>query len=51
MFNLVAAYVLVARIGRFELRKTRHCIVLGLGALLMALMLARDFGRFHGGNL
>ncbi len=51
MFNLVAAYVLVARIGRFELRKTRHVVVLGLGALLMALMLARAFGRFHGGNL
>ena len=51
IFNLVAAYVLVARIGGFELRKTRHVVVLGLGALLMALMLARGFGRFHGGNL
>ena len=51
MFNLVVAYVLVTRIGRFELRKTKHVVVLGLGALLMALMLAREFGRFHGGNL
>jgi hypothetical protein len=51
MFNLVVAYVLVARVGRFELRQTRHMIVLGLGALLMALVLAREFGRFHGGNL
>ena len=51
MFNLVVAYVLVARVGRFELRQTRHVVVLGLGALLMALMLARALGRFHGGNL
>ena len=51
MFNLVVAYVLVTRIGRFELRKTKHVVVLGRGALLMALMLAREFGRFHGGNL
>ncbi len=51
MFNLVVAYVLVARVGRFEPRQTRHVVVLGLGALLMALMLAREFGRFHGGNL
>jgi len=51
MFNLVVAYVLVARVGRFELRQTSHMVALGLGALLMALMLAREFGRFHGGNL
>ena len=51
MFNLAVAYVLVARVGRFELRQTTHMVVLGLGALVMALMLARGFGRFHGGNL
>jgi hypothetical protein len=51
MFNLVVAYVLVARVGRFELRQTRHVVVLGLGALLMTLVLARELGRFHGGNL
>ena len=51
MFNLVVAYVLLARVGRFELRQTRHVVVVGLGVLLMALMLAGGFGRFHGGNL
>ena len=51
MFNLAVAYVLVVRVGRFELRQTRHVVVLGLGALVMALMLAHAFGRFHGGNL
>jgi hypothetical protein len=51
MFNLVVAYVLVARVGRFDLRQTMHVVVLGLGILVMALMLARAFGRFHGGAL
>ncbi|MGO8751347.1 MAG: hypothetical protein ACLQNE_35825 [Thermoguttaceae bacterium] len=50
-FNLVVAYVLVVRVGRFELRQTRHAVALGLGVLLMALMLARAFARFHGGAL
>ena len=51
MFNLAVGYVLVARVGSFELRKTRHVVVLGIGVLVVALMLARSFGRFHGGNL
>jgi hypothetical protein len=51
IFNLVVAYILVARVGRFELRQTKHVFVLGLAALLTALLLAHRFGRFHGGNL
>jgi hypothetical protein len=51
MFNLVIAYLLLARVGRFELRQTRHALVLGLGILVMALMLARAFGKLHGGSL
>jgi hypothetical protein len=51
MFNLVVAYLLVVRVGRFDLRRTRHVAVLGLGALLMALQLARHFGELHGGLL
>ena len=50
-FNLAVAYLLVARVGRFDLRKTGHVAVLGIGALLMALMLARHFGELHGGKL
>jgi hypothetical protein len=49
MFNLVVGYLLVARVGRFDLRRTRHVVTLGIAALLMALMLARHFGEFHGG--
>jgi hypothetical protein len=50
-FNLVVAYLLVVRVGHFDLRKSTHVIILGLAALLMALMLAHGFRRFHGGNL
>ena len=50
-FNLVVAYLLIVRVGHFDLRKNAHVIILGLAALLMALMLAHGFGRFHGGNL
>jgi hypothetical protein len=49
IFNLAVAYGLVARVGRFDLRQTRHVVVLGLGLLIVALMLARHFGEFHGG--
>jgi hypothetical protein len=48
-FNLAVGYVLVCRVGNFELRKTRHVVVLGAGILAMSLMLAHAFGRFHGG--
>ncbi len=49
LFNLAVGYVLVCRVGRFDLRETRHVLVLGAGILIMAVMLAKAFGRFHGG--
>ncbi len=48
-FNFAVAYLLLVRVGKFELRSTRHILVAGIGALLMAVMLARTFGRLHGG--
>jgi hypothetical protein len=48
-FNLIVAYVLVCRVGHFELRKTRHAVVFGVGVLAMAIMASRAFGRFYGG--
>jgi len=50
-FNLAVGYLLLCRVGTFELRSTRHVVVTGLGALLMSMMLARAFGRFYGGLL
>ena len=48
--NLVVGYVLVCRVGDFDFRSSVDVAALGLGALLLALMLARRFGRFNGGN-
>jgi len=51
MFNLGVGYLLVVRVGRFDLRRTWHVFVLGLGAFLIALRMAQHFGELHGGNL
>src|SRR5271170_6063363 len=48
-FNLVVAYLLILRVGSFELRRTPPIATLGAGILCMALMLAHAFSRFHGG--
>ncbi len=48
--NLVVAYVLLCRVGNFDLRSTAHVVVSGLGVLLISMIGARSFGRFHGGN-
>lgn len=48
-FNLIVGYLLVCRVGTFDLRRNRHVIVFGTGAFLMALLLARQLGRLHGG--
>ena len=50
LFNLVIAYLLICRVGDFDLRATAHVIALGLGMLLSSLFAATHFGRFHGGN-
>jgi hypothetical protein len=49
-FNLAVGYALICRVGEFDLRSTEDVIALGLGTLLMALLMARMFGRLHGGN-
>ena len=43
-FNLAVAYALLARVGRFDLRKTIHVLVVGIGMLLIALQLAQIAG-------
>ena len=49
LFNLAIGYLLVCRVGNFDLRRTRHVLVVGAGVLLMSLNLAHYFGRLHGG--
>lgn len=48
--NLAIGYLLLVRVGRFDWHAWSHVVALGLGILLMGLMSARLFGRFHGGN-
>ncbi len=50
MVNLVIGYLLVYRVGSFDLRKNRHALSFGLGVVIMAIMLAKTFAKFYGGN-
>jgi hypothetical protein len=49
LFNLAVAYLLICRVGSFNLRTNAHVLTLGAGILIMSLMLAHSFARFHGG--
>lgn len=48
--NLALGYLLLCRVGVFALRDTGDVVAFGLGGLLLGLMLARHFGRLHGGD-
>jgi hypothetical protein len=49
LLNLAIGYLLVCRVGKFELRNTKHVVVLGAGIVFISIMSAHGFGRFHGG--
>jgi hypothetical protein len=49
-FNIVIGYLLVCRVGAFDLRDMGDIAAFGAGALVMGLLTARQFGRFNGGN-
>lgn len=49
--NLVIGYLLVCRVGDFDLRDTADVVALGLGILVIGVFTSRHFGRFNGGNL
>ena len=48
--NLAVGYVLICRIGHFDLSATDQVVAAGLGMLLLGLVSAKMFGRFNGGN-
>ena len=48
-FNLVIGYLLVVRVGVFDIRSTSQVLALAAGAFLLSFFCARHFGRFHGG--
>jgi hypothetical protein len=51
LFNVAVGYLLLFRVGIFDVRRNSHILAAGLGAVLVSLATARIFGRFHGGNL
>jgi len=50
VFNVVMGYVLICRVGAFDLRSWDGALAAGLGGLAMAVFSARTFGELHGGN-
>ncbi len=48
--NFVFAYLLIVRVGNFDVHTADHVIAAGVGVLLIGVLAARAFGRFHGGN-
>jgi hypothetical protein len=48
--NIAIGYLLIVPVGIFDLHSTKDVLAPALGAVLMSLMLARSFGRYHGGN-
>ena len=49
-FNLIVGYLLIFRVGAFDLRNTADMMAAGVGGLAISLHAARHFGQFHGGN-
>jgi len=49
-FNLLVGYLLICRVGRFSWRDTPDVAAFGLGVVMIAIVLARQFGQFNGGN-
>ncbi|RDS81731.1 hypothetical protein DWU98_10970 [Dyella monticola] len=50
-FNAVVGYLLIRRAGSFDGHDAADMVAAALGALLLALFLAHQFGRFNGGKL
>ena len=48
--NLAVGYVLICRVGNFDLHATTDVVAAGLGGVILGLLMARHFGAFHGGN-
>jgi len=48
--NLAVAYLLIVRVGAFDLHNNLHVALVGAGMLFLAVMMARHFGQFHGGR-
>ncbi len=48
--NLVLAYLLLCRVGDFDMRAWLDIVPAALGMLVLGVLMAGRFGRFNGGN-
>ena len=46
--NIIFAYLLVFRVGAFDLRTTSHVVSAGIGSVIIGFMLAHQFGKLYG---
>jgi hypothetical protein len=49
LFNLAVAWFLIFRVGSFNFQSIHHVLPAGIGMMILSVMSARHFGRFHGG--
>lgn len=49
-FNLIAGYLLLFRVGDFDIRNTAHILPAAAPAFLFTYAMSKRFGRFNGGN-
>jgi hypothetical protein len=49
-FNFAIAYLLIIRVGDFDIRNTTHILLVAAGGILMAVQLASWFGSVRTGN-
>jgi hypothetical protein len=49
-FNFAIAYLLIFRLGAFDIRNTTHILLVAVGGLVMGIQLASWFGRADAGN-
>lgn len=50
LFNLFLAYILIIDLGGFHLHDAREALFLGAGLTASSLLMARTFGKLHGGQ-
>jgi len=48
--NAAIGYLLLYRVGSFDLHRLREVGIVGVGGLLIGLMLAHNFGKVYGGD-
>ncbi len=50
-FNAGVGYLLIFKVGDFEIHQLGQVGAVGVGALVISLFCGQHFGKFHGGNL